>query len=664
MSLRPWLQSVRKVLGTSSRGHSRRRMQTTPCAAQMETLEGRQLLAASPIRIENRVLMIDGTAQSDDVKVTQSDNIVTVTMTTGTTILSKTYNKSSFDKISFSGNNGDDKFDNKTSLNVDSTLNGGAGNDTLKGGFGNDLIDGGANDDTIDGRNRKDTLKGGSGNDLIEGGDDLAADELHGGTGNDTLKGQGGADSLYGNGDDDTLKGGDGDDLLQGGGGVDECDGGDGDGDTLLAEIGSGEDYDLILTNTRLNENVLKGIEKAELVGNSKANRLDAGGFTKGSVTIRGGAGNDTLIGGSRDDELSGGDGNDRLTGGKGDDSLSGGKGNDTLDGGKGNDELAGGAGQDRIIDDRRNAPSVAAQQSNAFAEEIHQFVQSLSEDERNELRTAFQANLSGSSGLGLYSWNDFVDDVSEGFDRVVDLHVNVIRSVLEASESLVTEFGGDVATLANRLGSAHNVGEVGEALGLFVRDLGASAAYIVVDAAVDLTGNILGAVLGRHLTNAEKSFAKGIFGNERFSYELETLYIHFGTLNDAQRPHVFGSVIFLTTNDPLATKEGRQAFAHELTHVFQDSQLLVQDTGDAVRGQYQNEIGQDPYKLDLTTRTLWSLLGAEQQGIAVEFWQKTQIDDGKVDKDGDGDKEYLTDVEIKVLQSLMQQAELFEWRP
>ncbi len=336
MTLRPWLKSVRKVLGTSSRGHSRRRQQALPCAAQMETLESKQLLAAAMsagINYDKNTHVVtitgeDSQGKGDVATVTESGNQIIVKLTRSSGLSeSKTYNASSVTRIDFFGLKGDDKFDNK--VNIDSKAEGGAGNDTLYGGIGNDTIDGGGDDDKIDGRNRKDTLKGGDGNDVIEGGDDLAADELHGGSGSDTLKGQGGADSLYGNGDDDTLKGGDGDDLLQGGGGVDECDGGSGDGDKLLAELSSGADYDLILTNTRLNNNVLIGIEKAELVGNSKGNLLDASGFTEGSVTLIGGDGNDTLYGGSASDLLQGGNGNDGLYGGEGRDVLEGGKGAD-----------------------------------------------------------------------------------------------------------------------------------------------------------------------------------------------------------------------------------------------------------------------------------------------------------------------------------------------
>lgn len=334
MTLRPWLQRVRKVLGTSARGHSRRLPQTTPVAAQMETLEPKQLLAAGIIKSGSVVTITgeDSSGKGDVATVTKSESgnqiFVKLTRSSGLSE-TKTYNTSSVTRIDFFGLKGDDKFDNK--VNIDSKAEGGAGNDTLYGGIGNDTIDGGDHDDKIDGRNRKDTLKGGDGNDLIEGGDDLAADELHGGSGKDTLKGQGGADSLYGNGDDDTLKGGEGDDLLQGGGGVDECDGGAGDGDTLLAEIRAGENYDLILTNSRLNNNVLIGIEQAELIGNSKGNLLDASGFTKGSVTLRGGAGNDTLYGGSKGDLLEGGKGNDGLFGGDGADTLKGGADSDRL---------------------------------------------------------------------------------------------------------------------------------------------------------------------------------------------------------------------------------------------------------------------------------------------------------------------------------------------
>lgn len=76
----------------------------------------------------------------------------------------------------------------------------------------------------------------------------------------------------------------------------------------------------LILTGTGIISH--SGIERAELDGNSAANRLDASAFN-GPVTLVGGEGNDVLIGGVGNDFLTGGLGNDSLVGGSGIDTLS-----------------------------------------------------------------------------------------------------------------------------------------------------------------------------------------------------------------------------------------------------------------------------------------------------------------------------------------------------
>jgi Ca2+-binding RTX toxin-like protein len=70
-------------------------------------------------------------------------------------------------------------------------------------------------------------------------------------------------------------------------------------------------------------------------------------GLTNGSVTLRGGVGNDNLTGTSLADTLIGGDNNDILVGGAGDDTIDAGNANDTLDGGAGDDQLIGGNGID-----------------------------------------------------------------------------------------------------------------------------------------------------------------------------------------------------------------------------------------------------------------------------------------------------------------------------
>lgn len=156
----------------------------------------------------------------------------------------------------------------------------------------------------------------------------LARFVLNGGAGNDTI---------FGSDFDETISGGSGNDSLNGGGGTDR-----------LFEMANANFKLTDVTLTGVGKDKLTSFEEAELIGGTKANKLDASAFT-GDVTLFGSAGNDTLIGGSGDDALLGGDGKDSLVGGSGADTLLGGTGNDTLKGGLGDDVLIGGFGDDSV---------------------------------------------------------------------------------------------------------------------------------------------------------------------------------------------------------------------------------------------------------------------------------------------------------------------------
>ncbi len=169
------------------------------------------------------------------------------------------------------------------------------------------------------------TIKGGAGNDRIVG--SFAQDSIDGGSGNDTLSG------------------GENDDTLIGGAGTD-----------MLVETA---DVDLDLTDTALvvRDSMMNAleidrlvtIENASLTSGDGGNKFDANDFTRGAVTLIGGAGDDTLIGGSRNDAISGRDGDDELVGAGGNDTLLGGFGKDALTGDAGNDLLIGGFDDDDI---------------------------------------------------------------------------------------------------------------------------------------------------------------------------------------------------------------------------------------------------------------------------------------------------------------------------
>ena len=189
------------------------------------------------------------------------------------------------------------------------------------------------------------TFNGGSKNDEINLSEldplvytSLASVKINGGAGNDSLVGSFAKDSIDGGSGNDTLAGGLNNDTLIGNAGTD-----------LLVETA---DVDLTLDDTSLTglgTDKLVTIENASLTSGDTGNAFDASAFTRGAVTLIGGAGNDTLTGGSKNDAISGRDGNDELTGGAGNDTLLGGFGEDTLSGGLGNDVLVGGFDDDTL---------------------------------------------------------------------------------------------------------------------------------------------------------------------------------------------------------------------------------------------------------------------------------------------------------------------------
>ncbi len=158
------------------------------------------------------------------------------------------------------------------------------------------------------------------------------------GAGNDRIIGSFANDSIDAGSGNDTLTGGDGDDTLIGNAGTDR-----------LVEIATA---DLTLDDTSLaglGTDRLVTLEVAQLTADDVGRSIDASAFTRGAVTLIGGAGNDTLIGGSKNDAISGRDGDDELVGGAGNDTMLGGFGNDSLEGGLGKDVLIGGFDDDTI---------------------------------------------------------------------------------------------------------------------------------------------------------------------------------------------------------------------------------------------------------------------------------------------------------------------------
>ena len=264
---------------------------------------------------------------------------------------------------------------------IQTTLEGGAGNDDLAGGLGVERMSGGSGDDRIDGNKGNDVAFMGAGDDTFV---------WDPGDGSDTVEGQDGYDTMLFNGagvaehvdlsangnrlrffrdiatitmdtagvertDFNALGGADvvtvhdlsGTDVRQVN--VDEgnpagSNAGDGAADQVIVEGTAGNDRiaaagaDGVARVFGLSATV--SVTGAEPANDSLAiDALDGNDFvaafglaaSAGKLTIDGGNGNDVLIGGRGDDALIGGAGNDLLIGGPGQDSLDGGAGNNIL---------------------------------------------------------------------------------------------------------------------------------------------------------------------------------------------------------------------------------------------------------------------------------------------------------------------------------------------
>ena len=272
----------------------------------------------------------------------------------------------------------------------------GAGNDTLvdietahiSGGDSANTIDasGFAGDTTLEGGDGDDTLLGGSGVDLVlqtADADQLLTTTTLTGLGQNTLSNIDQAKLIGGDGSNRldasaftpgpvTLDGAGGDDTLLGSAGDDQITGGA--GSDLIVSTGT---TNQVLSDTLLqadSNDLLAGIELAELHGSSSDNLIDATAFS-GNTTLHGSSGDDTLAGGTGSDLLRQtvdadqsltdsqltGNGTDVisgiefawLTGGGSDNTIDArdfSSGPVTLDGAAGNDTLVGGSGDDRLI--------------------------------------------------------------------------------------------------------------------------------------------------------------------------------------------------------------------------------------------------------------------------------------------------------------------------
>ena len=207
------------------------------------------------------------------------------------------YRKGSVRKIDIQTLDGDDLVILGT-INVPSTLNGGAGDDSLSGGDDKDVIDGGDGNDYLYGRKDADSLTGGQGYDLILGG-----------PGSDRIVPF--SDSL-------------GDDTVAGGKGMDVVDYSNWP-EPLFAYVGG------TVEKHRESDKLLVGLET--IIGSAFDDRII--NSTPKPMVLEGGAGNDTITGGSGSDTINGGVGKDLLQGmGRKDLFIASDSESDTLDGG------------------------------------------------------------------------------------------------------------------------------------------------------------------------------------------------------------------------------------------------------------------------------------------------------------------------------------------
>ena len=283
--------------------------------ATYQEYEPRRMLAGVLFTPATGEVLIGGTTGNDTVRVTQANQVVTVTYTGFDT---RTFDASDVNSIRFIGLAGDDFFQNQTAIPAialgqagNDRLLGGTGDDRLVGNTGNDIIRGNGGDDFIVAGNGDDQIDAGNGNDRVLG--IRGFNTIVGGIGDDTVFGGLDTDVITDVSGTNVLAGGSGEDRIQGGTGNDLIFGGDGD-------------------------DILQG-----LGGNDRI-------FAQG--------GNDFLSGGSGVDIVNGNDGNDILQGEQGNDRLIGGTGNDraNFSGELASYEVTGNVNSSLLVNDLRGA--------------------------------------------------------------------------------------------------------------------------------------------------------------------------------------------------------------------------------------------------------------------------------------------------------------------
>ena len=195
---------LKQILASESKPVRRKSgtLHAQPLRHGVELLEERALLNCDCTLNNEGVLTIEGTNVKDivflvvDTKGTAdgSDDQVKLDVTHSGHTHTLRFMLSDVFNIIFRGNDGNDEFNNITSIPSEAwggggedTLWGGGGNDTLHGGDGNDRLLGDNGHDALYGDGGTDTLLGGRGNDRLDGGNDQHVDQMTGGTGIDTF---------------------------------------------------------------------------------------------------------------------------------------------------------------------------------------------------------------------------------------------------------------------------------------------------------------------------------------------------------------------------------------------------------------------------------------------------------------------------------------------
>lgn len=226
--------------------------------------------------------------------------------------------------VTLSAGNGNDVL---IGTGSDDTISGGGGTDRLieqrdaDVTLTNSQFASGAENDSLSSIERA-TITGGAGDQTIDASGFGGPVDLSGEGGRDTLLGGSSADTLAGGPGEDTLTGANGSDTLEGGPGDDTLGGGSGTDVMRAVGITNGVLSPGTFTDPALGNDTHTGMNRAELIGTSGADVIDASAWAGGTVTASGLAGDDDIRGGAGWDVLTGAAGNDTITGNGGTDTL------------------------------------------------------------------------------------------------------------------------------------------------------------------------------------------------------------------------------------------------------------------------------------------------------------------------------------------------------